>query len=153
QALPEADEMEPHANPAEVQEYDVREVLDEEIARLPEKYRLPIVLCYLQGRTYTEAAEELGCPPGTVSGRRARARALLRRSLQGRGLPLSAAALIGLCPTQMVAASLVRITARAVCAGSVSARAAVLAGGVLQSMKCSHFRLLAAGFLCLVGIV
>src|SRR6202008_1577952 len=44
---------------------DLRPVLDEEIDRLPEKYRAPFVLCYLEGQTNEEAAEQLGCPKGT----------------------------------------------------------------------------------------
>jgi RNA polymerase sigma factor (sigma-70 family) len=61
-------------------------VLDEEIRRLPERYRLPLVLCYLLGRTNDEAAGELGCPRGTIAVRLARGREHLRRRLLRRGL-------------------------------------------------------------------
>jgi RNA polymerase sigma factor (sigma-70 family) len=72
---------------------DVRPVLDEEINGLPEKYRLPFVLCYLQGKTNEQAAELLGCPKGTVLSRLAWARERLRSRLVRRGLAPSTGSL------------------------------------------------------------
>lgn len=64
--------------------------LDKALSNLPEKYRTVIVLCYLQGKTNEQAAEELGCPKGTVLSRLSRARERLRDRLTGHGVILSA---------------------------------------------------------------
>jgi RNA polymerase sigma factor (sigma-70 family) len=70
----------------EVAWQDLCAVLDEEVNYLPAKYRAPVVLCYLQGKTNEEAARELGCPKGTILSRLAWARARLRERLTRRGL-------------------------------------------------------------------
>ena len=61
-------------------------LLKDELLQLPEKYRSPVVLCYLEGLTHEEAAVELGCPTGSMSRRLERAQAILRRRLIHRGL-------------------------------------------------------------------
>src|SRR6266851_5158804 len=72
---------------------DLRPILDEELHRLPEKYRAPLVLCYLEGKTNVEAGRMLGWPAGSMSKRLARGRDMLRTRLSERGLAFSTAAL------------------------------------------------------------
>ena len=84
--LPEG--LHPLADPlAELERTDVRRVIDDELGRLPEKYRVPVVLCDLEGLTHAEAARRLGVPAGSMSRRLTRARAILRHRLVVRGLP------------------------------------------------------------------
>jgi RNA polymerase sigma factor (sigma-70 family) len=98
---------------------DLGPVLHEEIGRLPDKYRIPFVLCYLDGMTNEEAARQLGCPPGTVFSRLARAREGLRARLRRRGVMVAsgalAAALVGLSrqASAAVPPPLARTTVRA----------------------------------------
>jgi RNA polymerase sigma factor (sigma-70 family) len=73
---------------------ELRPVLHEEVSRLPQKYRVPVILSYLEGRTNEEVAALLNWPIGTVKGRLSRARELLRSRLTRRGLALSAAFLL-----------------------------------------------------------
>jgi RNA polymerase sigma factor (sigma-70 family) len=70
---------------------DLRRIIDAELDRLPDRYRLPIILCELDGQTLEGAARLLDCPKGTVAGRLSRGRDLLRRRLSKRrllGVPL-----------------------------------------------------------------
>jgi RNA polymerase sigma factor (sigma-70 family) len=81
------------SSPTTLMEPETGPWLHQEISHLPDKYRTPIVLCYLEGLTHDEAASRIGCPLGTVKGRLSRARDLLRRRLTRRGFALSSAAL------------------------------------------------------------
>ena len=93
--LPDQDHplYDPHE---EMERRDIRRVLHAALGRLPEKYRAPVVLCYLEGKTNEEAARQLGWPAGTMSRRLQRARSLLRRRLARCGLLI---ALCAVCAT------------------------------------------------------
>jgi RND family efflux transporter MFP subunit len=132
-------------------------VVDEEVNRLPEKFRAAAALCYLEGKSVEEAAVQLGCPRGTVASRLARARKRLHGRLARRGLTLAT----GLGLTVAAPDRLVHATARA--AGSsatagataaatvVSAKVAAMTEEVLRAM---FYRKLVTGvvvFLALAG--
>jgi RNA polymerase sigma factor (sigma-70 family) len=70
----------------QVERAELKSVIDEEVGMLPERYRLPLVLCYLEGLRHEEAARRLGCPVGTIESRLSRARERLRTRLARRGL-------------------------------------------------------------------
>ena len=91
---------------AELERRDLRRILDDELRHLPEKYRVPVILCYLEGRTHEEAARQLGWPAGSMSRRLDRARQMLRRRLAHRGLAIAA---IGLVSAAFFAVSIGRV--------------------------------------------
>src|SRR5207248_4199161 len=72
---------------------DADRLLHAELDRLPERYRVPVLLCFFEGLTHAEAARRLGWPAGTLAGRLARAKDLLARRLSRKGLGLAAVAL------------------------------------------------------------
>jgi RNA polymerase sigma factor (sigma-70 family) len=115
---------------------DVQRVVHEELRRLPEKYRAPLVLCYLEARTQDEAARQLGCTAAALHGRLHRGRERLRARLARRGLTLGT----GLLPALLspdgaeaaVPAALLAATGKAV-AGGAPAQVASLAGSVVPA--------------------
>jgi RNA polymerase sigma factor (sigma-70 family) len=111
--------------------------LDEELIRLPDKYRAPLVLCFLEGATRDEAAQRLGCPLGTLKSRMERGRQLLQAALTRRGLTLATGlTAVLLCETTgqaALVAALARPTLRAASlAGSGSPLAGVVSKAVAQ---------------------
>ena len=109
-------------------------ILSEEIARLPETYRAPVVLCYLEAMSYQAAAASLGVTEDTVRGRLARARERLRKSLARRGVevPAIVAAARPAIPAVVVRHGLVQATARA--AVDLSAGGAASLGTISRSV-------------------
>jgi uncharacterized protein (TIGR03067 family) len=81
------------------QRLELQRLLFEEIGRLPERYRVPFVLCYVNGNSNEEVAKLLNCPPGTVFSRLARARERLRERLGQQGFTVSGEGLAVMLPT------------------------------------------------------
>jgi RNA polymerase sigma-70 factor (ECF subfamily) len=139
---------------------DLQSVIDEELCRLPARYRDAVVLCLLEGLTHDEAAARLGCPSGTVKSRLSRGRALLKDRLARRDLApaeIATAAWFGrpAVPAALSAAA-TRLSTIDMLAGTVPAGVALLGNGVLMSMTMAKLTvvassLLAAGLLA-VGI-
>jgi RNA polymerase sigma factor (sigma-70 family) len=140
--------------PADATWSEVRMVLDAELQRLPEKWRLPLVLCYLEGQTQVEAAAQAGWSKSTLRRRLDEAREALARRLQRRGvLGAGAIAAILLCDCEAPAAvpsglvgSVVETAARLTTgqmalAALVSTRISALTEGVTTPMILSKFKI------------
>ncbi len=138
---------------------DWQPLLDQELSRLPDKYRVAIVLCDLEGKTRKEAAEQLGCPEGTLAARLARGRVMLAKRLAAHGLAVSGGMLAGLLSQEVASAcvpiSVLTSTGNAVTlaatgqavAGAISANAIALTEGVLKAMLMNKLKNAAATLL------
>jgi RNA polymerase sigma factor (sigma-70 family) len=104
---------------------EVQTIFFEEMARLSERYRAPLLLCCLEGKTRDEAAAQLGCNPGTLKSRLERGRKILRTRLTRRGLALSA----GLLGTHLTAAGVEAAVPELAVAAVVRAGRSVRVGG------------------------
>jgi RNA polymerase sigma factor (sigma-70 family) len=147
----------PHTEPLDERTWqELRPVLDEEIGRLPEKCRAPLVLCHFEGKSYDQAAQELGCPKSTLASRMAKAHQLLRGQLVRRGITLSAGALMTALAEKataapvraMLAMNLVKAAANVAAAkpvaqGVLSTEALALAEDALKTMTGTRGKLVA----------
>jgi RNA polymerase sigma factor (sigma-70 family) len=153
----------------EVSWREVRAAIDEELALLPQRYRAPLVLCYLEGKTRDEAALSLGWSEATFRGRLERGRDALRARPIRRGIGLSAVLLASAlgqeaataAPVALAAATVaaaMRFAAKGVTAGLISAQVASLTQRVLKAMFISKLKtaavvLLAVGMAAVGGVM
>jgi RNA polymerase sigma factor (sigma-70 family) len=149
---------------AELSARELLTIIDEEIQRLPEQYRLPLIMCCLGGRSLEEAARQLGWTSGSVKGRLERGRARLHDRLVRRGLTLSAAlAVVEASRATASAAVLARLVVRtipgAVAFGAgqamvtgVSTSAVAVAGRAVKAMALPRLTMAAALLLTLAAL-
>jgi RNA polymerase sigma factor (sigma-70 family) len=113
---------------------ELRSVLDEEVARLPEKYRAAVVLCHLEGKSYDAAARELGWPKTSLASRLAKAHELLRTQLTRRGFALPAAAIAAALAENATASSVAALSTINIVKAAMSVAAGkAIADGLLSA--------------------
>jgi len=130
-------------------DHDEYRILHEEVARLPEKYRAAVVLCYFEGLTHDQAAASLRWPVGTVRGYLARARDLLRTRLVRRGVaPALAISMLdsGLCSALMLTPPLIESVLQAVGKGAAASTVAALSGSIVRGLAIERVRRLLLAF-------
>jgi RNA polymerase sigma factor (sigma-70 family) len=155
--------VEPKASPdalADISVRDLQRILDEELSRLPKKYRTPLLLCCMEGKTRDEAARFLDLPLSTVSGRLESGREILRYRLVRRGVALSmalagvtilsaTAAAMPVSLGRMISQTALRIITGEVLTDVVSVKVATLVKGGMQTMFLTQLKLAAASVLML----
>ena len=129
-------------------------LLHEEVARLPEKYRAAVVLCYFDGLTHDQAAESLHWPVGTVRGYLARARDILRARLIRRGIaPVVAVRLLSqdfASATATVSPALIGAVKHAISRGSATTAVATLVGSIARGLAVARLARVAVMVMILV---
>lgn len=132
-----------------LEQKELRLILDEELGQLPEKYRAPLILCYLEGMTYDEARRALCWPAGTLKQRMSKGRELLRTHLTRRGLALAGNTLAlaiaettagAAVPRELMQATLLGAVGRAG-AGAIRAEALALAERLLAASATLRLKL------------
>jgi RNA polymerase sigma factor (sigma-70 family) len=144
---------EPEAPRQEDQE--LRLLLDRELAALPEAYRLPVLLCVVEGKPIKEATTQLGWPQGTLAGRLARGRKMLAQRLERRGVTPSL--VLPVTPAALIRSTIQAATSFAAGKAALAPEVAALTEGVLRSMTLTKAKKLGlAGLavlcLCCVGV-
>jgi RNA polymerase sigma factor (sigma-70 family) len=132
---------------------EVRQVLHEELAAIPECYREALLLCYLAGATQRMAAARMGLAERTLRERLERGRALLRERLVRRGLGPSAPLVVAAWPAAAVPAALVDSTVKVATGLALSANVAAFVQGVLRTMVFTKSKVTLAGLLSLLVLV
>ncbi|MFI5458120.1 MAG: sigma-70 family RNA polymerase sigma factor [Isosphaerales bacterium] len=143
---------------------DLAAAVHEELDRLPDRYRVPIVLCDLEGRTCEEAARQLGCPIGTIGSRLARGRERLRGRLARRGLAPAVGTLVAMLSTESKGAGMPAALAKSttqlalgraagdIGAGAFSAGSAKLAEHISRSLLMIKLMSVGAASVAAVGV-
>ncbi|HLJ94513.1 MAG TPA: sigma-70 family RNA polymerase sigma factor [Gemmataceae bacterium] len=143
---------------------ELQPILDQEVSRLPDKYRTVLILCALEGKTGKEAARHLGLPQGTVASRLARARGLLVKRLARHGIALSGGTLAAMlsqkaasaCVPAAILSGTIEAAAAATvgrAAGRVSAGVIALAEGMLKAMALTQLKTAVTALLIVGAII
>lgn len=149
-------QIRPAVSPSPLDELTAQElltVLDEELHKLPENQRAPLILCCLEGLSQEEAAKRLGCSPGAVKGRLERGRQRLRLRLEKRGLGLPAVlggTLLIAGSTSPVSTALAQATLQAATTGvNISPAVAALIQEAIRMMFVSKLKTIGAALMVL----